>query len=181
MISKLLEKLGFKKKKTPLYTKRQFTKYANYKGDTYVYDSYSNQWLLWYLIADSVDDGSVSEFDMIKDNPHDIMENKTYNTEDWMGEETTLNIIADNKVFPEYKPVDSLSDLEKALKSDSYRNFDIGGGYSESSNSSESSSSNNSGYSGDSYSSSSDSYSSSSYDSSSSSSFSSSDSGGGCF
>lgn len=84
MINKLLEKLGFKKKKKPLYTKKQFTKYSNYKGDTYVYDSYSNQWLLWYLIADSVDDGSISEFDIIKENPHDIMEDKNYNGSDWM-------------------------------------------------------------------------------------------------
>ena len=175
MINKLLEKLGFKKKKKPSYTKKQFTKYSNYKGDTYVYDSYSNQWLLWYLIADDVDDGDISEFDIIKDNPHDIMEDKAYNTEDWIGEETNLNIIEDNKVFPDYKPVDSFSDLEEALKADSYRNFDIRRGYSESSNYSESSSSDNSSYSGDSYSSSSDSYSSSSYDSGSSSSFSSFD------
>lgn len=161
MFDNLLEKLGFKKKKKPLYTKKQFTKYSNYKGDTYVYDSYSNQWLLWYLIADDVDDGNISEYDMIKDNEHSIMADKLYNTE--LSEETCL---------PEYTPVDSLSDLEKSIKASSYEDFGTSDSYSGSSSSSDWSSSSSS--------SSSDSYSSSSYDSGSSSSFSSSDSGG-CF
>lgn len=149
-----------KPKKKSLYTKKQFTKYSNYKGDTYVYDSYSNQWLLWYLIASDVDDGNVSEFDMINDNEHSIMADKLYNTE--LSEDTCL---------PEHMPVDSLSDLEKSIKASSYEDFGTSDSYSGSSSSSDWSSSSSSN---------SDSYSSSSYDSGSSSSFSSSDSGG-CF
>lgn len=146
-----------KHKKKPLYTKKQFTKYSNYKGDTYVYDSYSNQWLLWYLIASDVDDGNVSEFDMISDNDHAIMEGKTYDTNITPTEDTCL---------PEYTPVDSLSDLEKSINSNSYENFSTSNSYSGSSSSNDWSSSSSS---------SSDSYSSSSYDSGSSSSFSSFD------
>lgn len=145
----------FKKrpKKKPLYTKKQFTKYSNYKGDTYVYDSYSNQWLLWYLIASDVDGGNISEYDMIKDNDHDIMEDKIYNNFDWY-------IRDDIDDSNNYVKAEHNSEEVKLGCSD---NNTIG-----------TSTSNN--YDSDTnYSSSSDSYSPSSYDSGSSSSFSSFD------
>lgn len=175
MINSILEKLGFKKKKKPLYTKKQFTRYSIYKGDTYVYDSYTNQWLLWYIIADGVDDGSISEFDMIKSNPAAVMSDRTYNTEDWVGQETTLNDL-DGCLPKDYdltKEGTLVNNIDIIKEFDKFSNIDT---YSSSSSSSNSGSS-----SSDSHYSSSDSSSSSSYDSGSSSSFSSGDSGGSCF
>lgn len=116
MFNKLMNMFKNKPKNKPLYTKKQFTKYSNYKGDTYVYDSYSNQWLLWYLIASDVDDGSISEYDMIKDNEHSIMADKLYNTE--LSEENCL------------------PDLDKSNNDTSYEDFGTKDSYSGSSSSS---------------------------------------------
>lgn len=152
MFNWLIDLFKKKPKKKALYTKKQFTKYSNYKGGTYVYDSYSNQWLLWYLIASDVDDGDISEYDMVNDNVHAIIEGKTHDEDIYLGASTCL---------PESDPVSSLSDLEKNINSDSYKDFGTSSSYSGSSSSSDWSSSSSS---------SSDSYSSSSYDSGSSSS-----------
>lgn len=158
MFNTLLSMFKNKPKKKPLYTKKQFTKYSNYKGDTYVYDSYSNQWLLWYLIASDVDDGDISEYDMIKDNDHDIMKDKTYNNFDWYIRDDIDD--SSNYVKAEHNSKEvKLGCSDNTVVASTSNNYDSGTNYSSSS----------------------DSYSPSSYDSGSSSSFSSSDSGGGCF
>lgn len=55
MFTKLKELLGIKKK--PKYKSKNFTKSRiNKNNQREVYDSSTDQWLLWYLIMDDTDD-----------------------------------------------------------------------------------------------------------------------------
>lgn len=141
MFTKLQEFFGFKKK--PKYKAKNFTKSRiNKNGHREVYDSSTDQWLLWIMIMDDTD--YVVDF-----NSFEEVEYTDYHNMKSL-ETGTKSTVSSETYTPEvYTPeVYTPTSYEPSSSSSSSSSYDSGSSYSSSSYDSSSSSSSSSGSSG---------------------------------